>query len=328
VPCDSPFRKYSSGQQVYVKSKDDKGKYIKDENGHDVRELKVFTDDIDVDCGVCYPCRHRRLVEWCYRLQKEDARSRSSFFVTLTYSPEKVPLSPNGFMTLEKGSVLNLDKSVKVQKTSVQLFMKRLRKSHANYSDDKIKFWMVGEYGDISKRPHYHMLIFNLCDDKIIMKEWDQGSVYIGRVTGASIAYCCKYSMKEHKIPMFKNDDRVEEYSVCSKGIGDNFLTEEMIRWLKADLTRSQIVNSQGYKINLPRYYSKKVYNKRELMEKRIIILDELKKKEKLERIKVDRLYKGAVSYEQYKDAEKYGRELKQNSLIKKTLRDVKKKED
>ena len=42
----------------------------------------------------------------------------------------------------------------------IQLFLKRLRKHINKYYDEKIRFYVIGEYGTKSLRPHWHCLLF------------------------------------------------------------------------------------------------------------------------------------------------------------------------
>jgi len=66
-------------------------------------------------------------------------------FLTLTYDD----------LELEKrGEVLKLDKS------GFQKFMKRLRKECWKHGR-RIRFYMCGEYGNKTYRPHYHCVVFN-----------------------------------------------------------------------------------------------------------------------------------------------------------------------
>ena len=42
----------------------------------------------------------------------------------------------------------------------VQNYIKRLRKHLARYTNEKISFYAVGEYGPVHFRPHFHLLLF------------------------------------------------------------------------------------------------------------------------------------------------------------------------
>jgi len=61
-------------------------------------------------------------------------------------------------------------------KRDVQLFIKRLRKEQDSRGSSKIKYYLVGEYGDLTKRPHYHAAIFgeDFADDRYAWRHQDQ----------------------------------------------------------------------------------------------------------------------------------------------------------
>lgn len=140
---------------------------------------------IDVPCGKCKKCLARRASGWSFRLMQQDKIARSAYFLTLTYANENVCLTKNKFLSLCK--------------RDVQLFLKRLRKSQFGNSTNHafpIKYYAVGEYGSKTKRPHYHLIIFN-ANIELIQPAWDLGNVYFGTVTGASVGYCLKYMTKK-----------------------------------------------------------------------------------------------------------------------------------
>jgi hypothetical protein len=207
-----------------------------------------FTGEyIPVPCSKCPPCKKRRTSGWSFRLVKEGERSLSALFVTLTYNTEVVPITENGFMNLDKADV--------------QKFMKRLRK----LSKQKLKYYVCGEYGTKRMRPHYHLIIFN-ADKEKVEQAWTLdrrplGQIYIGDVNEASIGYTLKYMTKKGKIPMHHNDDRQKEFSLMSKGIGSNYLTENMVKWHKNNIEERMFCNIKGNKkIAMPRYYKDKIY--------------------------------------------------------------------
>ncbi|QCS37346.1 replication initiation protein [Tortoise microvirus 89] len=156
-------------------------------------------------CGKCPECLARRTSGWSFRLMEESKRAESAHFVTLTYAT--APVTKKGFMTLCK--------------KDVQDFFKRLR--YYLGKDVKIKYYVVGEYGTRTLRPHYHAIIFG-ANYYGIEKAWSLdnkriGLVHYGVVNGASVGYTLKYMSKPSKIPLHKNDDRVKEFSLMSKGL-------------------------------------------------------------------------------------------------------------
>ena len=147
---------------------------------------------IPVPCGKCPVCLNRRTSAWSYRLMQEEKVSESALFVTFTYSTDFVNISPNGYMTLCK--------------KDWQDFMKRLRFFSPKFP--KIRYYVAGEYGTQTMRPHFHAIIFN-AQQKLIERAWTKGLLYFGSVSGASIGYTAKYINKGKVIPAHRNDDRV-----------------------------------------------------------------------------------------------------------------------
>jgi hypothetical protein len=204
---------------------------------------------IDVPCGKCPECLTRRVSSWSFRLMQEDKRSISSHFITLTYDTKNVPITRRGFKSLEKADL--------------QKFFKRLRKWHEKTPGRaSIKYYAVGEYGSKTKRPHYHIILFN-AELAGVEHAWQLGSIDVGTVTGASIGYVMKYISKPQKIPAHRNDDRGMGFSVMSKGLGENYVTDAIKRWHHADIyNRMNIVIEDGKIIAMPRYYKDRIYEK------------------------------------------------------------------
>jgi len=215
----------------------------------------------DVPCGSCPPCKLRRVQGWVFRLQQEEKRSHAAHFITLTYDTRTVPISPNGFMTLDK--------------TDLQKFIKRLRKL---CPQDNIRYYAVGEYGTTNKRPHYHGIFFNVPDVELFAKAWSLhsqqfGDVHVGTVTGASIAYTLKYIDKPKTRAQHHRDDRKREFSLMSKGLGSNYITDSIRKYHNDDINRNYITLPGNQKIALPRYYRTRLYDEADLKTQTIHII-------------------------------------------------------
>lgn len=204
---------------------------------------------IEVPCGKCPNCAARRLSGWAFRLGEEYKIATSANFLTLTYADKHQPYDCLGYPTLVK--------------KDVQDFMKRLRKLHTD-STRTIKYYTVGEYGGLSDRPHYHIIMFNH-DIQHIQPAWEKGNIHYGTVTPASIVYSLKYMAKPKTVPAWDGDERLPEFSLFSKGLGASYLKQNMINWHKKDLeNRMYIPIEEGKKIAMPRYYKLKMYNETE----------------------------------------------------------------
>ncbi|QCS37355.1 replication initiation protein [Tortoise microvirus 91] len=202
--------------------------------------------NVYVPCGKCPGCHSARASAWSFRMQQEAKISTSAYFVTLTYDTKHVPITPNGFMSLSK--------------RDCQLFFKRLRKNWPQ----TIRYYLAGEYGDSFNRPHYHVILFN-SDPQRIVDAWGNGDVHIADVNPKTCAYTLKYITKGRWKPMHKRDDRAPLFSLMSKGLGKNYLTEQMQDWHKANpAQRVYCTTSEGVKITMPRYYKDKIYSEEE----------------------------------------------------------------
>lgn len=214
-------------------------------------------------CGRCPPCKKRRVDGWVFRLMEEDKVSTSAHFVTLTYAPQFVPISANGFMTLDKLAFPN--------------YMKRLRKLTTN----KLKYYACGEYGSKNKRPHYHAIVFNVPDEEMFYDAWKLdgvhlGQVFVGNVTGNSVAYTMKYIDKGPNVegvfpgwvPFVGRDDRLKEFALMSKGMGAAYCNDPAVKkYHTDDLNRVCITVDGGFKIAMPRYYKERIYTEDERAE-------------------------------------------------------------
>lgn len=242
-------------------------------------QMEHKTKMMDLPCGKCYECNKTRISGWAFRLMQELKVSCSAYFVTLTYAPENTPKTKNNFATLCK--------------EDVQKWLKRLRK----INKEKIKYYAVGEYGSKTNRPHYHIILFNAkletielswsLDKKII------GYVHIGEITEASVAYTLKYINKPRRKKIHERDDRINEFSLMSKGLGKNYITERSVRWHRADLkNRFYLQLQDGQKIALPRYYKSVIYSddEREKIGKHLV------KQAELSTIRKDLLTNGEYS--------------------------------
>lgn len=116
-------------------------------------------DRITIPCGKCAACLSNRRSDWAVRLEQEFRVSENAHFLTLTYSDEHLCYGAiSEFATLVR--------------SDIQLFMKRLRKR----CDSKLKYYVAGEYGSRTYRPHYHAIIFNLPDNNVelLLKTWQK----------------------------------------------------------------------------------------------------------------------------------------------------------
>lgn len=214
-----------------------------------------------VPCGKCEACKRRRQASWSFRLLNETRHSFSAAFLTLTYRDEELTHGEL-FPTLVK--------------RDLQLFLKRLRKAQAKESDLKLKYYACGEYGERTFRPHYHMILFNLVPhmlfDGILSDIWKLGHVQVDPCNIKTIQYTSKYVMKSNKKPTGVEP----EFSLMSKGLGKNFLTDAVQKYYKENQI-PYVVWKDGQKMTMPRYYKERIFTEEERKKFGIEALREVK---------------------------------------------------
>jgi hypothetical protein len=193
-----------------------------------------------VPCGQCAFCGATKRSDWALRLHYEGRKHEVKKFLTLTYADAHL---------VWKSGVSQLSKR------DVQLWCKRVRK--AGY---KFRYYIVGEYGSKTFRPHYHILFFGSVPDEVIRSSWPLGHVHIGKVTEASVMYCLGYIINGKGWKM--RTRRVAPFSLMSRkpGLGANYLTPAMIAWHKSDRKNYAVLD--GKRRHLPRYYKTKIFSK------------------------------------------------------------------
>lgn len=228
---------------------------------------------VEIPCGHCAGCRADQAAEWKNRLVMESKYHDSMYFVTLTYDEfhlRRVEYTNEltGEVKTDRGSL---------SKRDVQLFIKRLRKSKP---DDRIRYYVAGEYGPSTDRPHYHAIIFGLhlgqwklvesgrsetgnvyytcCE---LERIWGNGFVSIEPANEFTCAYVAQYVTKklgEHPAAARRERGQEPEFSLQSRrpGIGRQYYednSEEMF-----DRGRRYIATANGsIEIRPPRYFKK-----------------------------------------------------------------------
>ena len=101
-------------------------------------------DGMAFGCGQCMPCRVNKKRIWTHRILLESYEYTDNVMITLTYDDEHMPRLDDG-----RGILVPKD---------LQSWLKRFRKA---IEPQRIRYFGVGEYGDESWRPHYHVIVFN-----------------------------------------------------------------------------------------------------------------------------------------------------------------------
>lgn len=167
-----------------------------------------------IPCGHCIECKQQRASDWSVRVFYESKKYIHNCFLTLTFDDRKI--DPGR----EQNRVL--------YKKDIQLFIKRLRQYLVRHVDKnlKIKYFLAGEYGSRTHRPHYHICLlgygFENCHLYKVNKSksgydmftcpeleslWKYGFCYIQKLTAETCSYAAGYCLKKlsPKAQMFED---------------------------------------------------------------------------------------------------------------------------
>lgn len=197
-----------------------------------------------VGCGQCMPCRISKRRVWVHRIMLEAALHKENAFVTVTYRPDRLPLTVGGLPNLEPADLRN--------------FLKRLRKA---VEPGRIRFFAAGEYGDRTELPHFHLALFGYptcwhgrstysstrasccpsCD--LIRDTWGHGLVFLGTLGDDSAQYIAGYVLKKMtSLSDTRLAGRRPEFARMSNrpGIGADMMHEVASTLLKFNLETTQ----------------------------------------------------------------------------------------
>lgn len=225
-------------------------------------------------CGKCISCRLEYARSWAVRCVHEAKMYENNCFITLTYNDEHLgenKLDPRDFDLF----VMKLRSHIraKIRKTVGKVKWSQLDQQQKKeiYDAFKIGIFATGEYGEKSKRKHWHALVFNWRPsdskykysndrgDRIFSSEtldalWGMGITELGSVTFESAGYCARYSAK--KLVHGKDDEH--DYQPISRKSTHTAIGKKFLEKYYSDIfDHGYIVLPNGEKTSIPRYYEK-----------------------------------------------------------------------
>lgn len=234
---------------------------------------------IYLPCGKCIGCRLDYSRMWMARISKEASLYPNNAFLTLTYNPKNLPIKET--INTETGELITGNPLVKKH---VQQFIKKLRREYEYHFNKKgIRYYACGEYGGRTRRPHYHIALFNtdttafgdikvigtnqqgdaLYTSEKIEKIWGKGFITIGDLTPQSAAYIARYMLKKQKGDgkewYYESQGIISEYTTMSvkPGIARTWYEKHKEEyWLSDRIVISQR-NKKPTTVKTPEYFDK-----------------------------------------------------------------------
>ncbi len=119
-----------------------------------IRPIEVFP----TSCGQCLECRIAKSKDWAIRAACECQYSNNTYFLTLTYNDEHLPIK----RTFDSTTGEIVKEAPTVVKKHLQDFNNKLNMHCTRHYDQPIRKFCCGEYGEQTQRPHYHGIYYNL----------------------------------------------------------------------------------------------------------------------------------------------------------------------
>ena len=237
-----------------------------------------------IPCGQCIGCRIRQREDWTTRIELEARNypKEQVWFITLTYDDDHVP-----GMIVKTGEIMRKVqytwKAGEERPTSVQTlmypdiqkFIKRLRKAYRG----KLRYFVAGEYGEQTARPHYHMILYGWRPEDLkhlyksrpngyytsdwLANLWGMGQIQIAQAVPETYRYVAGYVTKKmYEIDGKKANAYYElgqtkpfAYMSLKPGLGDQYYQDH-----KDEIWRQGYIQcTNGKRAQIPRYYEKQM---------------------------------------------------------------------
>lgn len=213
-----------------------------------------------VPCGHCAWCRKRLRDSWTLRFSIESMQV-NAWFVTLTYDDEHLPVR---YLDIDTGETF-VDIGYHDYDGFVYCNTFPLYEDFTDYISDirdaidhqKLKYYVVSEYGSENGRVHYHALIFSdFVTPDMLVSTWKNGMASCLPLQDGGANYVNKYMFKGSKYS-FEHDLCDDSVKNCSKGIGEFVIPHLVDKYSDADYARGMRWKTTFY--SFPHYFRKKI---------------------------------------------------------------------
>lgn len=207
-------------------------------------------------CRKCLPCRLNIPREKAIRAVHEAQMHENNIFLTLTYSDAHLT-------------------SPRLRLEDLQQFMVDLRNRVGNTPESRIGVMYTGEYGELTKRPHWHLLLFNYAPpdmkhrsttergDRVYSSEeidnlWgkndpEKAPSVIGNLTMDSAGYVARYAAKK----LVHGQDQDHDFHPIHKTSSKNAIGKRWIeKYWQQTFNDGFVLHPQTKaKLPIPRFY-------------------------------------------------------------------------
>ncbi len=145
----------------------------------------VENQGMHVPCGQCMPCRINKGRLWSARILMEQAWNPNySLFFTFTFEDVNLHITHG-------------DDGAPVSTLNKKHFLTWI--NNVQRITGKFRYYAIGEYGDYSFRPHYHMAVFPLKHTKthLIGDLWSLGFHTVSELNHERARYLANYTTKK-----------------------------------------------------------------------------------------------------------------------------------
>lgn len=241
--------------------------------------LKEYQEQY-VPCGQCLGCRSEQARQWAVRMVHESTQHDHAYFVTLTYDDGSLP---------ENGSLNAAD---------IGPFVRRLRRYYKDFQrrfyykerygvwapgyPRGLSYYICGEYGPKTVRPHYHAVLYGpgfpdrtvlrgdgravVWKSEVLDQLWSHGITEFSALTFGSASYVAQYVRK--KVGARSDPDRylrVQEQTGELVEVAPEFARMSRRpaigrRWIEKywrDVYPRDYVVVDGFECRPPRYYDR-----------------------------------------------------------------------
>lgn len=144
-----------------------------------------------------------------------------------------------------------------LSKYDAQCFLKRFRKHLKKYSDEKVSYYLVGEYGPIHFRPHFHVLFYFDSEaifqnfGKILRASWTLGRIDFSQSRGKCSTYVAQYVNSANSVPRIYRDRALRPFCLHSQKFAQRFYqTQKAEIYENENFRFTDIMRQVGNKIS------------------------------------------------------------------------------